>query len=110
MSPGLSALVTMVGLVLALAGVGCGVWAYIQAVKQHDTLPVWPWADRQVQRVRELHPSKRDMRPTSGTATIALAGSAIGSGEAFAVTAVRGNETMEERIERLELRFEQAEK
>src|SRR5947209_14853245 len=111
MTPGLSALVTMVGLMLALAGVGCGGWAYIQTVKQHDTLPVWPWSDRQMQRVREWRPFKRDVRSTSGTATIALTGSAIGSGEAFgAVTVVRGNETVEERIERLELRFEQAEK
>jgi hypothetical protein len=106
--PGLSALVTAVGLVLAVGGVGCGVWAYIQAVKQHDTLPVWPWANRQIQRVREWRPFKRDARQGSGTATIALAGSAIGRGEACgALTVVKGDETVEERIER---RLQHAEK
>lgn len=111
MTPGLSALVTGVGLVLALAGVGCGVWAYIQTVKQHDTLPVWPWAGRQIERVREWRAFKRDVRQGFGTAPIALAGSAIGSGEAFgALTVVRGNETVQERMDRLERRLEQAEK
>jgi hypothetical protein len=96
MTPGLSALVTGVGLALAVAGVGCGVWAYIRTVKQHDTLPVRPWADCQIQGVLEWHPFKGNVRPTSVTATIAFAGSALGSGEAFgALTVVRGNETVE---------------
>ena len=104
----LGGIVHVVGLVL---GVSCGVWAYVQTVKQHDMLPVWPWADRRIQRVREWRPFKRAVRQGFGTATIALAGSAIGSGEAFgALTVVKGNETVKDRIERLERRLEQAEK
>jgi hypothetical protein len=39
MSPVAAAVVTGLGLLLALAGVGCGVIAYVDSVRQHDTLP-----------------------------------------------------------------------
>jgi len=111
MTPGLSAIITGLGLVLALVGVRCGICAYVQTVRQHDTLPVWSWADRQIKRVRDWSPIKRDVRQGSGTTTIALGASSIASAEAFDTpTVIRDDETIEERVERLELRLEQAER
>ncbi len=111
MTVGAGALVTFIGLLLALAGVGCGVWAYVDTVRKHDTLPVWPWADRQVRRVRAWQPFRRNIRAGSGTTGVALAGSAVavvsGTGS---LTVIKADESLDERVARLELRLEQAEK
>jgi cysteine synthase len=107
MSPIAAAIVTGFGLLLALAGVGCGIAAYVASVRQHDTMPVWPWASRMITHARQRLTFKRDVRAGSGTATISLAGSAIGSGEAFGTLSVaRSNETVDERIGRLEARVQ----
>lgn len=106
MTPAAAAIVTGFGLLLALAGVGCGVAAYVGSVRQHDTTPVWPWADRQIRRVRELLPIKRDVRTGTGTGTINVTGRGIGSAEAFGVPSVRAaDETIDERLARLEGRL-----
>jgi hypothetical protein len=110
MTPWLSAFITAVGLAVVLAGVACGIWAYVQTVRQHDTLPVWPWADRQMKRVRDWRPFKRGARQVSGTVTINLGGASMASTGAVGIlTVVRADETIEERVERLERRLEQAE-
>src|SRR5688572_17424573 len=70
-------------------------------------MPVWPWADRQIKRIRELLPIKRVVRKGSGAATIALADTAMGSAEAFGVPSiVRSDETLDERFTRLEARMQ----
>lgn len=109
MSLTIAALVTGLGLVLALAGVACGVIAYIKTVREHDTLPVWPWADRQLERARKLLRRKPEVRHGGGTVTM-LAGHASGTGTAFgALDVIRSDESLDERIRRLEQRVERAE-
>lgn len=107
MSPLHAAVVTGIGLLLALAGVGCGVAAYIGSVRQYDTLPVWPWASTTIRLLRARLTCKRDVRTGSGTGTIVLAGSAIGSAEAFGdASVIKSDETVDERMARLEARLQ----
>jgi hypothetical protein len=69
-NPGWSAAVTLIGLVLVIVGTGCGVHAYIATVREHDELPVWPWAARKVERTLALARSLRTQRPTPEAQTI----------------------------------------
>jgi hypothetical protein len=67
---------------------------------------VWPWADRQIKRVRELLPIKRDVREGSGTGTITLTGRGMGSAVAFGgPSTIRADETVDERLSWLEGRL-----
>ncbi|MDN5750125.1 MAG: hypothetical protein L0H64_16705 [Pseudonocardia sp.] len=107
MSPLHAAVVTGIGLLLALAGVGCGVAAYIGSVRQYDTLPEWPWASTTIKLLRARLTFKRDVRTGSGTGTIVLAGSAIGSAEASGVgSVIKSDESVDERMARLEARLQ----
>lgn len=99
----LAAVITGLGLVLALTGVGCGLRAYVLSVREHDTAPVWPWADRQVQRVRALLPSRK---PAGRIVSVA----GIASAEAFGSATVTVDEgppgDVQVQLERLRQRIE----
>jgi hypothetical protein len=106
-SAGWAGLVTFLGLLLALGGVGCGVWAYIDTVREHDDLPVWPWAHRQWLAVRARNPFRRRRTVEASVNMVAMSGVAAAAGAAFgALTVVSGDETLQQRVDRLMGRLE----
>lgn len=97
------------GLLLVLVGVGCGIRAYVNTVRQLDTRPVWPWADEQLKRLRESWPF-RQAEQVPGLRKIDLTDHGIGSDEAFGTpTVIRADETVDERVARLERRLQHVE-
>lgn len=104
MSPGWSAAVTIVGLVFVIAGIWCGVDAYVATVREHDELPVWPWAARKAERALALARSRRAQEPPPPPRTIEPA--SIPSGERFGTPTITQSPppTLEERLEKLERR------
>lgn len=107
MTPIAAATWTFLGLLLALGGVACGLRAYVLTVQQHDDLPVWPWAHRQVDRLRALNPWRKRERPVAANLSSVAGVIATASAGSGTLTVGRPDETLEERVERLQMRIEQ---
>lgn len=48
----MATLITLIGLVLVLVGVGCGIVAYNRTRREHGGGPLWPWASGVARRLR----------------------------------------------------------
>lgn len=81
-----SFVLTIFGLLFSLAGIGCGVSAFLRTLAEHDPKPVWPWASRQVARGRSaVVRITRWIRPGKSNVVHAKAG----AGAAFARATTR---------------------
>jgi hypothetical protein len=47
----MATLITLIGLVLVLVGVGCGIVAYNRTRREHGGGSLWPWASRVARRL-----------------------------------------------------------
>lgn len=102
-----AAVITGIGLLLALGGIACGARAYVLTVHEYDELPVWPRVHRQAERLRGLIRG----RHREHTAAVSLSSKAGGVATATAgsgtLTVGQADDTLDERVERLQNRIEQ---